>query len=318
MPVAMWKSNLAGCWAEALRQMAYMAKILGDEEEAESYNSEFKNVVDNLDKQFWNSKTEFYDAGLCFGSDNKTEKTVLPAIPIFFGHLPFEKSQSAAEEFSTEDFSEAWGVTIVTRKSPDYDGGRSQYGCVWPLFTGWASLAEYKTHLPVGGFQHIMANLRNYRQGSLGWVEEILHGNTGKPAGVCPHQAWSEAMVCLPILRGMLGLEADAIENAARMCHHIPKQWDRFEVTNIRIGDNTLNWEYRKTPSEERYRFKWTGKNPLSLEFEPPIPDEFDKVELKVNGKQRYLATKKYVRCSHALIFLNIRRVAMVTLNFTT
>lgn len=113
-------------------------------------------------------------------------------------------------------------------------------------------------------------------------------------------------------------MEADAIENAARMCHHIPKQWDRFEVTNIRIGDNTLNWVYRKTPSEERYRFKWTGKNPLSLEFEPPIPDEFDKVELKVNGKQRYLATKKYGRCSHALIFLNIRRVAMVTLNFTT
>ena len=200
------------------------AKILGDEEEAESYNSEFKNVVDNLDEQFWNSKTEFYNAGLCFGSDNKTEKTVLPEIPIFFGHLPFEKSQSAAEEFSTEDFSEAWGVTIVTRKSPDYDGGRSQYGCVWPLFTGWASLAEDKTHLPVGGFQHIMANLRNYRQGSLGWVRGNSPWSWYLRAFVPTHQAWSEAMVCLPILRGMLGLEADAIENAAIMCPHIPKQ----------------------------------------------------------------------------------------------
>ena len=26
LPVAMWKSNLAGCWAEALRQMAYRPK----------------------------------------------------------------------------------------------------------------------------------------------------------------------------------------------------------------------------------------------------------------------------------------------------
>ncbi len=308
---------LASCWAEALRQFAFMARILGSEDVSKICEAESNTLIENIDKEFWNSETQFYDAGICIGSSNKTEISILPAIPILFGHLPFEKSRSVAQKFTNEDFSTPWGVRIMSRKSPTYHGSRYHTGTVWPLFTGWVSLAEYETHLPEAAFQHIIANYRDYKRRSLGWVDEVLHGETGEPAGVCRHQAWSEAMVCFPIIRGMLGLKVDAIKNFATMCPHVPKEWNWLEVSNIRIGQHTLNFKFQKTPSEEQYHFKWLGSKPLTLELQPPTLDEFDKVKLTVDGKKRDFYIKQFGNCTHLQIPLEVRdEIVRVSLNY--
>ena len=308
---------LASCWAEALRQFAFIARTLGNEDVSNICEVESKTIMENIDKEFWNAETQFYDAGICIDSNNKTEISILPAIPILFGHLPFEKSQSVAQKFINDDFSAPWGVRIMSRKNPGYHGSRYHTGTVWPLFTGWVSLAEYETHLPEAAFQHIIANYQDYQRRSLGWVDEALHGETGEPAGVCRHQAWSEAMVCLPIIRGMLGLKVNAIKNLVTMCPHVPKEWNRLDVSNIRIGQHTLNFKFKKTPSVEQYRFKWSGSKPLTLELQPPTLNEIDKVKLTVDGEKRDFYVKQFGNCTHLQIPLELKdEIVRVSLNY--
>ena len=123
--------------------------------------------------------------------------------------------------------------------------------------------------------------------------------------------------MCLPIIRGMLGLKVNAIKNLVTMCPHVPKQWNRLDVSNIRIGQHTLNFKFKKTPSVEQYRFKWSGSKPLTLKLQPPTLNEIDKVKLTVDGKKRDFYVKQFGNCTHLQIPLELKdEIVRVSLNY--
>src|ERR1700730_15624829 len=85
------------------------------------------------------------------------------------------------------------------------------YGTVWRLFTGWASVGEYRYHRALPGFSNLKANAQLALDGSLGHVTEVLSGDYYQPLSTSsPHQIWSAAMVVSPLLRGLFGLQTDA------------------------------------------------------------------------------------------------------------
>lgn len=298
---------LTACWAEALRQMAYMTEAMDDRKSSRKYLSEYETVTANMDSLFWNEETGTYDMGLCLGSSNKTDNTILPAVPILFDQLPFERSRSVASLFSGDDFSTPWGTRILSSRSSSYKGSAYHTGSVWPLFTGWCSLAEYRTHLPRAGFAHIMATLQNFRRGALGWIEEVLDGETGRPAGVCHHQAWSEAMVCLPVVRGMLGLEVDALNSWIRIRPHIPPVWSRLNVWGIRMGNRRLSVSFRKHGETREFHLTLTGNGPVTVEFEPWIPSAGDAVAATVDGKSSRIPVSTFADCPHSKITVTLK-----------
>ena len=51
-----------------------------------------------------------------------------------------------------------WGHRILSERSHLYDPLSYHYGSVWPLFTGWASVAAYRYGRPHVGYQALMAN----------------------------------------------------------------------------------------------------------------------------------------------------------------
>ncbi|OLE13254.1 MAG: hypothetical protein AUG89_05570 [Acidobacteria bacterium 13_1_20CM_4_56_7] len=78
-------------------------------------------------------------------------------------------------------------------------------------------------------------------------MTEVLSGDSYQPlATSSPHQIWSAAMVVSPILRGMLGLETDAIHHSVKLAPHVPADWTRFSVQNVRVGKSTLLFNYGK------------------------------------------------------------------------
>jgi hypothetical protein len=84
-------------------------------------------------------------------------------------------------------------------------------GSVWPLFTGWAALAEYRANQPLAGYQLLMENANLTRAQDLGAHTELLSGDFYVPLGrSTSHQLWSSAMVITPTLRGLFGISIDA------------------------------------------------------------------------------------------------------------
>ena len=127
-----------------------------------------------------------------------------------------------------------WGHRILSDRSALYDPLSYHYGSVWPLFTGWASMAAYRYGRPHVGYQALMANALLTEPGALGYVTELLSGDLNAAFGRSSHhQVWSEAMVVTPLVRGLLGIEPLDGGARLRIAPQLPADWDRVSVQRI-------------------------------------------------------------------------------------
>jgi hypothetical protein len=124
-------------------------------------------------------------------------------------------------------------------------------GSVWPLFTGWAALAEYRGHQPLAGYQILMENANLTKAQDLGAVTELLSGDFFVPFGrSTSHQLWSSAMVITPTLRGLFGIDIDAQTKAITVNPHLPAGWDHAEVKGLHVGDESADLSFVQANGE--------------------------------------------------------------------
>jgi hypothetical protein len=151
-------------------------------------------------------------------------------------------SRWASSEFSTD-----WGTRDISVRTPFYDPISYHQGSVWPLFTGWVSLAEYRAGRPLAAYAHLMQNAGLTWTQDLGAVTELLSGEFFQPLGrSSSHQVWSSAMVLTPALRGLFGLNWDALHRTLRIAPDIPAAWDRARLRNVPLGDSRLEVEFTR------------------------------------------------------------------------
>jgi hypothetical protein len=178
-------------------------------------------------------------------------------------------------------------MRIISNRSAKFSGGGYHFGSVWPLFTGWASVGEYRYHQTFPAYTNLRANALLALDGSLGHVTEVLSGDYYQPLSTSsPHQIWSAAMVVSPLLRGMFGLEANALEKKLVFAPHVPADWTQFGVENVRVGQTVLGLNYTK--SEEGIQLETGVSKPgqeCTLEFRPAISLRAKVQKVELNGK---------------------------------
>lgn len=264
---------LAACWAEALKWSGYIFNVLKIKNEAKKYFNEYETVKNTINTKFWNAKNNFTNFSKLKNGSFNEEKTVLSAVPIYFGLIDSTKAKKVLHDFAESYFSSDWGVRILRNDSKIYNPRGYHTGSVWPLFTGWTALAEYKFNNDVQAFSHVMNNLLVYKNWQLGGIEEVLNGDEYKPSGVCPQQCWSQTMVIQPIIEGLLGLSVDAINKLVFIEPQIPEDWNFFEVKNIKVGNKKINIAFRKENDKINFYF-YSNSN--------------DKIKLFINYKNQF------------------------------
>jgi glycogen debranching enzyme len=157
-------------------------------------------------------------------------------------HLDPMLSRWASSEFSTD-----WGARILGDKVNFYDPISYHQGSVWPLFTGWLSVAEYRGGRPLAGYASLMQNANLSWSQDLGSVTELLSGQFYQVLGrSTAHQLWSSAMVISPILRGMFGLEWDSPHHRLTISPHLPADWDQAAIRNLPFGTKRVDINFRR------------------------------------------------------------------------
>lgn len=277
---------LAGCWAEALKNASFIAKALGFSNESDYYFREYELVRKKINDEFWNADDQFFYYGKFKDGTFNPERTVLPAVPLYFQLADKEKAYKVVDTYAENGFTSDWGVRILSEQSLLFNPRGYHYGSVWPLFTGWTALAEYKYGNCLQGFSHIMNNLLVYKNWSLGYVEEVLNGAEYLPSGVCPHQCWSETMVLQPIYEGMLGLSPSAQENKLSIFPRFPFDWDSIKVENIKVGKHALSFEFKKLKTHSVYNFIHSGDKSLLVDFNPAFPPGTMIQKVLVDGQE--------------------------------
>jgi hypothetical protein len=160
--------------------------------------------------------------------------TVLSTAPMWFDVFDPQKANSTIDRLANWDEAADWGMRIISDQHPLYGPTGYHFGSVWPLFTGWAAVAEYRNHRPLEAYANLRANSLLALDGSLGRVTEVLSGSYYEGLGTAsPHQIWSSAMVLSPVVRGMLGISVDEARKTVRLAPHVPADWNSFSIHNL-------------------------------------------------------------------------------------
>lgn len=264
-----------GVWIAAARATAELAAALNDAELRTRALTAAERTREATEKTYWLSDRKFY----AYATKRPTkepveaekgpnraarqsrlnelapaalfdEDTVMPAVPLWFKTLSDERAQDEIDRLGSAALATDWGARLLASDSRLYDPLSYHHGSIWPLFTGWASLAAYNYGRPHVGHQALMANALLTYQGSLGHVTELLSGDFNAPFGRSSHhQIWSQAMVAAPLLRGLLGIESSAGGTDLRIAPQLPANWGELKVRNIRAAGARYAFSLTRTGS---------------------------------------------------------------------
>jgi glycogen debranching enzyme len=276
----------AGLGVESLRALSNLARLLGKNDVSKRLAQEFEQGNSTLEKAYWSPEGKFYAFALKRDNQRSDELSVLATVPMWFGLPEASHAEQTISQLAGEEHQTDWGMRIISRKSSVYDGAGYHYGAVWPLFTGWASVGEYRYHREFPAYLNLRSNALLGLDGALGHFTEVLSGDYYQSfATSSPHQIWSAAMVVSPVLRGMLGLETDAAKHQITFAPHIPADWTSLAIHNVHVGGVSLDFQYHKTPEAITVDVTRSGSGDCWLEYSPAFSLRTKIVEVRRNGQ---------------------------------
>ena len=226
---------------QASGAMAGIEKLLGDSARAASAQQRADKIAKTIESEYYDPEKSCYAfSHNPDGSQDRTS-TVYPAVAWWSdksvsGSIGLAHSDGFLQQLAAHTLNTDWGLRDVANDEKIYDGMSYHQGSVWPLFTGWAALAEYRGGQPLAGYQMLMENANLTWAQDLGADTELLSGDFFVPFGrSTSHQLWSSAMVITPTLRGLFGISIDVQTKTITVNPHLPAGWDHAEVLGLQL-----------------------------------------------------------------------------------
>jgi glycogen debranching enzyme len=276
----------SGLGVQALRSLSHLAEALGKNDIGKELAAEFERQKPALDRAFWIPESKSYAFALDQYDQQANEPSVLATVPMWFELPDASHAQEMITRLADADVETDWGMRIISSRSKVYDGSGYHYGAVWPLFTGWASVGEYRYHRELAAYSNLRTNALLGIDGSLGHFSEVLSGDYYQGFSTSsPHQIWSAAMVVSPILRGMFGLESDAEHHQLTFAPHVPADWTAFAIHNVHVGPASVDFQYRKTADSLTVEVTRKSDGDCSVQFSPAFSLRTKILSVELNGK---------------------------------
>lgn len=86
----------------------------------------------------------------------------------------------------------------------------------------------------------------------------------------CFVQAWTVYAMVVPVVECFAGLRPEAFANRLIINPCIPSEWDKMELTHVRVGDGYIDFSFERRENREVYVISSTGD--LDIQFIPSKP----------------------------------------------
>jgi glycogen debranching enzyme len=298
-----------GLGIEALRALSNLAHLTGKEDASKELAKNFAQQKPLMNDTFWLADKKRFAFALNKDNHPVDEPSVLSTVPMWFGLLDEAKADAMITQLTDLDQQTDWGMRIISDHSPKFSGGGYHYGSVWPLFTGWASVGEYRYHRALPAYENLRANALLPFAGSLGHFSEVLSGAYYQSLSTSsPHQIWSAAMVVSPILRGLFGLQTDAASGTLTLAPHVPADWISFAIHNVPVGSAKLDLHYAKDLDGITLEIKAPegAANKVSVDFQPAVSLRAKVVGATLNGRPAQYHLQPNEADQHVLVRIPI------------
>ncbi len=226
--------------------MAKLATLLNDTSTANAAAGRAAEIRTKIEAEYYEPARQAYAFSRNADGSLDHSATVFPVIAWWNSGEGLAHPEASFRHWASHDFSTDWGLRDLAESDPFYDPISYHQGSGWPLFTGWASLAEYRTGHALAGYAHLMQNADLTTTQDLGAVTELLSGAFFQPFGrSTSHQLWLR-MVIAPALRGMFGIDVDATSKTIQVDPHLPADWNEAEVDKLHVGAASCSLKYER------------------------------------------------------------------------
>ena len=279
---------LAGLSTQAWKLLSKMAELMGDKSLAQKAYRRYQIAFRSLNEKFWLEKEKKYCFALTTDGDRLKEDTGWISVPMFFKLFNPKRAEHALQLLSSSKLSTDWGIRMLSKESQYYDPLNYNYGSVWPFVTGYATLAEFKYNHIISGFSHLKSLARNTFIDALGFCSELFSGEFFIPIEeAVPFQIFSSSPIITSTIRGLFGLEGDALKKEIRFSPQLPGNWSKVEIENYRIGENWFNFQIEKKIDSLILTAHSSNKNKKTfyMFFTPFVGFGTEIKDVKVNNK---------------------------------
>ena len=232
---------------QASAAMAQLGTLLGDPSVATQAKLRAEQLHATIEHEYYRPATQTYAFSRNAGGVLDTTATVFPSIAWWNASGGLDHPEASLRAWASHDFAADWGLRDVASSDPVYDSISYHQGSVWPLFTGWEAIAQYRSGHALAGYQSTMQNAELTDEQDIGAVTELLSGDFFAPFGrSTSHQLWSSAMVITPLMRGLFGIEVDGLHHTIHVTPHLPADWSEATVNHLRVGDSDITLTYKR------------------------------------------------------------------------
>jgi glycogen debranching enzyme len=276
---------LASATVKAMQGMAQMAELVGDEPTRREAQMKYEKGLATLRQKFFDEKSGRYAFALTTKGINM-ELTSWTSIPLAFRLLDESKVEPTLRTLAASDLSTDWGTRMLANSSSAYDPIAYNNGGVWLFLTGFVSLGEYAYHHSISAYHHLIQAAHSAQIDALGFSSEIWSGDYYRPLDTSvPHQLFSSGMIISPFIRGLAGLNGDALKKQLTVAPQLPARWDALDVKRYRVGSASFSISIRKGDGRYQTVIEKPSETPFDLRFAPAF-GPFTKIQsVTVDGK---------------------------------
>lgn len=263
---------LGAVWVRATYGMQYLAVAAGQKAFAKKAAQDYQKAKTAFNEKFWDEEKHIY--AYAFNPNNERVKETSPLCAVgLMWHLGTpERTVLSLQKLNSSEFTTDWGIRNLSIKSKLYQPLNYNYGAVWPFTTSWVTTALFKHHFSLQGFHSLLATARHTFDNALGYITELFSGAQNVwPQEAVSHQGFSSAGVVLPFVRGMLGLEGDAIARTITFAPHFRADWAHVSVNNYRVGKASIAFDFRRSKNKITLEVQSRDSETYQLEFAPAL-----------------------------------------------
>jgi glycogen debranching enzyme len=232
---------------QASAAMAQLETLLANDSlgaQAKQRAAELHKIIEH---EYYRTDTQTYAFSRNAGGVMDDTATVFPSLAWWNGGAGLDHPAASLKAWASHDFATDWGLRDLAASDKLFDSMSYHQGSVWPLFTGWEAVAQYRAGQSLAGYQSAMQNADLTQAQDIGAVTELLSGDFFVPFGrSTSHQLWSSAMLITPLMRGLFGIDVDALRHALTVTPHLPADWPDAEVDRLRVGESVVNLCYKR------------------------------------------------------------------------
>ncbi len=241
---------LAALDEQASSAFAELSRTSGHVELAQSASRRAARIANLIEEEYYQPSNNFYAFSWNADGSRDASPTIYPSVAWWNGSFKLAHPDGVLSRWASTEFSTDWGTRDLSPQVSFYDPISYHQGSVWPLFTGWVSLSEYRSGRSLSGYSHLMQNADLTWAEDLGSVTELLSGEYFRWLGrSSSHQLWSSAMVITPALRGLFGLEWNSTEHKLTVTPVLPARWDEAQVSGVPLGNSRVDISMRRVGS---------------------------------------------------------------------